>query len=209
MQSARRPFFRYIPLVLVLTVVPLLSSCNGFFVGGGGLNSITVTPTSIFLKVGETKQFTASGTTVDGTTRDVTGTAKWTSSSTTAATVNSAGMVTAVATGNSTITASQDGVNATGNVIVNSQALSSLAITPTSPSVGTGSTLQLTATGTFADNSTKNLTNQVTWTSGTTSVATVNSTGLVTGVAAGTSTITVTVHTTSATVTGTVSLTVQ
>lgn len=209
MQSARRPLGSYILLVFVLTSALVLSSCDGFFVGGGALNSITVTPTSIFLKSGETKQFSASGTTVDGTTKDVTSSAKWTTSSV-SATVDAAGLVTAGATaGNATITASQDGVSATGSVIVNPQALNSLAITPGSPTVTSGSTTQLAATGTFADNSTKDLTSQVAWSSGTTSVATVSSTGLVTGVSAGTSTITVTVNTSSATVTGMATLTVQ
>jgi uncharacterized protein YjdB len=208
MQSARRPLVSYILLSFVLMSALMFSSCDGFFVGGGALNSITVTPTSIFLKVGESKQFSASGTTVDGTTKDVTNSVNWTSSAA-SATVNAAGMVAAVSTGNATVTAAQDGVSATGSVIVNSQALQSLAITPSSPTVATGSTTQLTATATFADNSTKDLTNQVAWSSGTTSVATVNSTGQITGVAAGTSVITVTVNTTSGTVTGTTTLTVQ
>ncbi len=209
MNTARRG--RYPALSLVFSAIALAmlwSGCNGFFVSGSTLNSITVTPTSIFLTVGQTKQFSASGTTVNGDTNDVTSTAKWSSSSSAAATVD-AGLVTAVATGNSTITASQDGVSATGSVIVNSQDLSSLAITPSNPSVSSGSTVSLTATGTFADNSTKNLTNYVSWTSGTTSVATVSTTGVVTGVATGTSTITATVTTQSGTVTTNVTVTVQ
>ncbi|HEX6880386.1 MAG TPA: Ig-like domain-containing protein [Terriglobales bacterium] len=209
MNIARRG--RYTALSLVSSAIALVllwSGCNGFFVSGSTLNSITVTPTSIFLTVGQTKQFSASGTTVDGDTQDVTSSAKWTSSSSAAATVD-AGLVTAVATGNSTITASQDGVNGTGSVIVNSQDLSSLAITPSNPSVSSGSTVSLTATGTFADNSTKNLTNFVSWTSGTTSVATVSTTGVVTGVSTGTSTITATVNTQTGTVTTNVTVTVQ
>jgi len=210
MQSARRPAYSYVVLAFVLASALVWSSCNGFFVGGGALNSITVTPTSIFLKSGETKQFTASGTTVDGSSKDVTSSAKWSSSSA-AATVDAAGMVTASATaGNATITASQDGVSATGGVIVNTSDLSSIDITPNPASVNTGSTVQLTATATFADNSTKNVTAQVAWSSGTTGVATINATtGVATGVAAGNSTITATVNTTTGTKSGTVTLTVQ
>lgn len=208
MQSARRPFVSRGLLILVMALSLAWSSCDGFFVGGSALNSITVTPTSIFLKVGESKQFSANGTTVDGNSKDVTNSAKWTSSSG-SATVDAAGMVAAVSDGNATITASQDGVNSTGSVIVNAQGLTSLAITPNSPTVATGSTTQLTATGTFEDNSTKDLSNQVGWSSGSTSVATVNSTGLVTGVSAGTSVITVTVTTSTGSVTATTTLTVQ
>jgi uncharacterized protein YjdB len=194
--------------VLILLLSFATSGCEGFFVSGSALNTITVTPTSIFLTVGQTKQFTANGTTVDGNSKDATSTAKWSSSSAGVATV-SAGLVTAVAAGNSTISASQDGVNASGNVIVNAQALSSIAITPSSPTVINGSTTALTATATFADTSTQVITTQATWSSDTTTVATVNSAGVVTGVAAGTAKISASVNTTSGTVTGSVTITVQ
>ena len=41
--------------------------------------------------------------------------------------------------------------------------LTSIAVTPASPSIVTGATQQFTATGTYSDGSTQNLTNQVTW----------------------------------------------
>lgn len=195
-------------LVLILLLSFATSGCGSFFVSGNALNSMTVTPTSIFLKVGETEQFKANGTTVNGDTVDATGTAKWSSSSAGTATVN-AGLVTAVAAGNSTITASQDGIDATGSVIVNTLGLTSIAITPTSPTVNSGSTTSLVATATFEDNSTKVITSQVTWSSDTTSVATVNSTGVVTGVAVGTAKITASVNTTTGTVSNNVTVTVQ
>src|SRR5439155_11939792 len=51
---------------------------------------------------------------------------------------------------------------------------------------------QFAATGTYSDNSTQNLTSQVTWASATPAVATITTAGLATGVAAGTSTISAT-----------------
>ena len=57
-------------------------------------------------------------------------------------------------------------------------ALQSISVTPANPSVNNGSTIQVSATGTFPDSSTANLTNQVTWTSSNNSVATVSPTGL-------------------------------
>jgi uncharacterized protein YjdB len=194
-------------LVLLLALVGI--GCGSFFVSGNALNSMTMTPTSIFLKVGETKQFTANGTTVNGDSKDVTSSAKWTSSSDGVATVN-AGLVTAVASGNATVTASQDGITANSGVIVNTLGLLSIAITPTTPTVTAGSTTSLTATGTFEDNSTKPLTSQVAWSSDTTSVATVNSSGVVSGVIVGTAKITASVTTTTGTVTSpSVTVTVQ
>ena len=62
------------------------------------------------------------------------------------------------------------------------------------PIVAKGSTQQFTATGTYSDTSTQNLTAQVTWASATTAVATISnaagSNGLATAVNAGTSTVT-------------------
>ncbi|MFP5226218.1 MAG: Ig-like domain-containing protein, partial [Acidobacteriota bacterium] len=53
-----------------------------------------------------------------------------------------------------------------------------------------GATQQFTATGTYSDGSTQNITSTVTWTSSATSVATINAAGLATGVAAGSATMT-------------------
>jgi hypothetical protein len=71
--------------------------------------------------------------------------------------------------------------------------LQTITVTPANPSIAVGTTQQMTATGTFSDSSTQNITASVTWNSGTTSVATVTSPGgLVSGVAGGSSVITAT-----------------
>lgn len=196
-----------LPFVLMLALFG--NGCGDFFVSGNSLNSISLTPTSLFLAVGETKQVTANGTTVNGNSQDVTGTASWTSTSAGVASVN-AGLVTAVASGTTTITASQDGVSANAGVIVNTSALQSINVTSTTTTiVSVGSTLQLKATATFADNTQKDITNQVAWTSGSTTTATVTSAGVVTGVQTGTVTITAAVTTASGTQQGTISIQVQ
>lgn len=82
--------------------------------------------------------------------------------------------------------------------------LQSIAVTPTNPSIMVSGTQQFTATGTYSDSSTQNLTNSVTWNSGTTTVATISGTGLSTGVTAGTSTITATLGSVSGSTTLTV-----
>jgi hypothetical protein len=72
--------------------------------------------------------------------------------------------------------------------------LLSITVSPTNPSIGVGATQQFTATGTYSDNSTQNLTTAVTWSSAAQSVATISnaagSKGIATSVAAGTTTIT-------------------
>jgi uncharacterized protein YjlB len=71
--------------------------------------------------------------------------------------------------------------------------LSSVAITPASPTLGgLGSTQQFVAVGTYSDGSTINITSQVTWSSSNSAVATISKAGLATGVAVGNSDITAT-----------------
>src|SRR4029077_16586134 len=67
--------------------------------------------------------------------------------------------------------------------------LTSIAVTPANPAVGIGGTQQFTATGTYSDQSTQDLTSQVTWTSSSPAVATINGTGRATAASQGTTTI--------------------
>jgi hypothetical protein len=70
--------------------------------------------------------------------------------------------------------------------------LVSITVTPAHPTISPGGAQQFTATGTYSDSSTQNLTSQVTWNSSNPSAATINANGLATGVAAGTTTISAT-----------------
>jgi hypothetical protein len=113
--------------------------------------------------------------------------------------------------GAATITATYLGVSGASKLTVSSATLSSMAITPNpvALSLATGSSQQLTATGTYSDATKYDLTNVVTWQSGTATVATVSnangSRGLVTALSAGTSSVTAVFQTiTSATDTVTV-----
>ena len=77
---------------------------------------------------------------------------------------------------------------------VGSATLQSIAVTPANPSIAAGLTQQFTATGTYSDNSTADLTGSVSWASATPGTATIGATtGLATGVAVGTASISATV----------------
>lgn len=82
-------------------------------------------------------------------------------------------------------------------------ALLSIAVTPTTAAITDGSTQQFTATGTYADESVRNITASVTWTSSNTSIATIAAGGLATCVAPGGVDITASVTQDGATITGT------
>ena len=80
----------------------------------------------------------------------------------------------------------------TAALTVTSATLVSIAVTPASPSITKGLTQQFTATGTYTDSSTANLTSQVTWASATPAVATISAAGLATALTGGTTAITAT-----------------
>jgi outer membrane protein assembly factor BamB len=86
------------------------------------------------------------------------------------------------------------GFNYVPVTVVNSTpaTLLSIAVTPSNPSIINGSTIQLTAEGTYSDNSTQLLTLQVIWSSSDNTKATVSSTGIVTAIATGSTTLTAT-----------------
>jgi hypothetical protein len=92
--------------------------------------------------------------------------------------------------------------------------LSSIAVTPANPSISVGATQQFTATGTFSDRTTRDLTNFVTWTSSNTVVAIIGPNTSVTppllpGVASALATGTSTITATSGGISGSTTLTVK
>ena len=178
--------------------------------GAPTLVSIAVTPATATIGVNATQQFTATGTFSDNTTKDVTAQSTWTSSAPATATVGIAtGLATGVAAGGPvTITATDGTVKGTAQLTVSSgPTLKSIAVTPSTANIGVNGTQPFTATGTFSDNSTKDVTTQSTWTSSNTEVATVGAaTGIAKGVGVGGP---VTITATDAGISGTAQLTVS
>ena len=74
--------------------------------------------------------------------------------------------------------------------LTNNHVLVSIAVSPGNPALPVGFRGQFTATGTYSDGSTANITSLVTWASATPSVATISGTGLATALVPGTSAIT-------------------
>jgi len=149
------------------------------------LTSIAVTPASpAHLKVGATQQFTATGTYSDSSTADISATVTWASGTTATATITaSGGLATGVAQGTTQITASMGTVTSPG-VTLTVISLTSIAVTPNPASVAVSLTVQLTATGTYSDASTADISSQVTWACAPSTVATISASGLATAGAA-------------------------
>lgn len=152
--------------------------------------SVTVAPATSSVLVGKTVQLSA--TTKDSAGNVLTGRViTWSSSATGVATVSSSGLVTGVAAGSATITATSEGKNGTATITVNVIPVASVTVAPAASSIFVGKTVQLAAT--TKDSAGNVLTGRVvTWSSSATGVASVSSSGLVTGVGAGSATITAT-----------------
>ena len=135
------------------------------------LQSIAVTPPTPTIAAGATQQFTATGTYSDSSTKNLTSSVTWTSGNTAVATVDGNGLATAKnvsANGTATIKATVGSVVGQTTLTVTAAApptLRSIAVTPANPTIAAGATQQFTATGTYSDNSTKNLTSSATWAS--------------------------------------------
>jgi uncharacterized protein YjdB len=174
---------RYLQILLLAVAV-------GTFVGCGGgdkpitpptdptLNSIVVTPANNKMTVGGSspQQYTASGSYSNGSTKDLTAGVTWSSSNSYVATVSTAGVVTVTAAGTATISAKSGSV--TGSTNLTARALTSIAITPSGATLAVGSgSLQLTATGTFNDSTSEDVTSIAIWSSSNPSAANVDSAG--------------------------------
>ncbi len=154
------------------------------------LISIAVTPVNPTIALGQTRLFIANGTYTDGTKRNITSIAAWSSSNTSVATIDISGLAASVAPGITQINASSDGITSPAQTLtVTSAKLVSIAITPVNPIIAKGETQQFTANGTYTDGNIKNITSIATWSSSNTSIATIDASGLATSVAPGTTLI--------------------
>lgn len=168
---------RFLATFAALSLLSLAAGCKGFFVNPT-LTSMTVAPTSASLIEGGTQQINATGNFNDGSTKDLTGSASWTSSATDVATVSKGGLVTAATTiatppGTATITATSGTITASSTVTVNTGPLTAIAINTTTPNPAAGQTVVFTALGTFSGSAQQqDITNQVTWSSNNTAVIT-------------------------------------
>ncbi|MGB7555683.1 MAG: Ig-like domain-containing protein [Candidatus Korobacteraceae bacterium] len=77
-----------------------------------------------------------------------------------------------------------------GGFFPSSDTIISIALSPASAQIMPTGTQQFTATGTFGNNSVRDVTSQVTWISSAPNIATISAAGLATGVALGTANIT-------------------
>jgi len=162
-------------------------------VSSATLTKITLSPGSGLVTPGSSLQFIATGTFSDGSKQTLSSGVIWASSDTSVATVSTAGAAVGQSPGVVTISAQSGATNGTATLIVESSALDSIQVTPVSVSIPATVEAQFKAVGTFANGDTQDLTTAVTWTSSSSSVATISNTsgsiGLATGIQPGSATI--------------------
>jgi len=162
-------------------------------VSSAGLLSINVTSNALPVDVCTSAQFAAEGTFADGRVDDVTDQVVWASADTATATFDDTtpGLLNTVQSGTVNVTASLDGITSTELNVVVSDSLTAVTAALAATSIAAGETTTVTASGNFGGTS-QDITANTTFTSGTTSVATVDATGTITGVAVGDATISAT-----------------
>jgi hypothetical protein len=174
-----------------------VTGSTDFTVTEAVLVSIQVTPENPGLAKGTTRQLAATGIYSDHATQDLTKQVTWGASDLSVAAVSNAdgsdGLATALAVGTTTVSAALGTVCGTTNLEVTAATLVAIDVTPANPSISKGTTRQFTATGAYSDNSTQDLTRQVTWNTSDPSVASVSnaagSNGLAAALAVGSATV--------------------
>lgn len=151
------------------------------------VTGVTVAPSTLAVLVGGTSTLTATIAPVNATNKNVT----WVSGTPGVATVSSAGLVTGVANGTSTVVAtSVDGSFTSSSVVTVTTAVTGVTLAPATVTLSLTGTTTQQLTPTIAPATASN--QAVTYISSAPGVATVSASGLVTAVAVGTATITVT-----------------
>ncbi|MUL11501.1 beta strand repeat-containing protein [Aliivibrio fischeri] len=148
--------------------------------------SIQITPATVSVVVGSNQPYLATATYTDNSTADVTSLVSWSSSNSALATINAQGLASGVSVGEVQIFAVKDGISSNEAILtVVGASVVSIQVTPPTKSIAKGDTQQYVAMATYNNNTTKDVSDSVSWSSSNTGVATISSEGLGTGVTEG------------------------
>lgn len=176
------------------------------------LTSISISADSSTIANGTSIKLVATGHFSGQFSRDITDEAVWSSASPAVAdfkysTAPNKNRVTAVTPGSAVVTATVDGVSATYTLTVSNATIQAMMISPAAASIPMGLTKQFSASGTFSDATTQDLTFDADWKSSPGTHATVSK-GLVTALKTGSGDETITAAFGVVPVSGTATLTV-
>lgn len=146
------------------------------------IDSISVTADAVEpLPKGATRQYSAIAHYSDNTTQDISSLVAWQVSADGSISVSnktgSRGLVTAVNPGVGILSATEGEVTGKAVVGVTDAELKSILVSPPSPVIANGTTVELTATGVYTDLSNRDLTKKVVWTTADAATASVVASG--------------------------------
>jgi len=158
------------------------------------IDGLRITPGDLTIGIGKSIQLTAVGTLSDDSTANVTRMVTWSSSDENVARISAtdAGYLVTFGRGRATITARVGEASATASFSITDSSVDFIDLTPADARIEVGSSVRLTAMGTFTDRNRVDITRQAMWTSAAPAVATVDGAGVVTGVGEGMASITAT-----------------
>ena len=173
---------------LIITTI-LVHGCGISSYEGKKITSISADPVNnaavagtVTIAAQTQQQFKTTGHYSDSTTTDLSSSATWSTSDPSVATVSASGVATAVASsGNCMITATSQGMTASITLTIKNLPIQSITVSPASVTTNKGFTQQFKAAGLFSDGTdtiqSQDITALVSWSSTTTSVATIDAQG--------------------------------
>jgi len=139
------------------------------------LNNISIAPAGAEIPLGNYQTFTATGYFSDGSTQDVTDHVQWRSSNTGIAnSTDEVNVFTSYTAGASKITGNLDNVYAFTELTVTAATLSSISIAPLNSTIPAGTQTYFSATASYSDSSSFDITHLVTWKSSDTDKAAIS-----------------------------------
>ncbi len=165
----------------------LVSCASGSSATDKSVINISLSPVNSVIQQNKTQQYTLTATYSDGTSRELTTGIVWNSSNPSVVTIDNNGLATVVAaSGTSNITATYAGVTSSMSSTLTATAAKVTAVTinPINSVISKGFTQEYTATATYSDGTSSELTTGLVWNSSNPSVVTIDNDGLATVVAA-------------------------
>lgn len=142
--------------------------------------SLTIEPDSITVEKGGKANITVMANFSDGTSENVTSVATVTTDNAAIASINADNTIQAIGVGSANVTAAFNSAQSPPiSVTVTNATVSSITITPDPLSLAKGTSQQLTATAEFSDGTSRDITDDVAWSTENSNLVSVSSSGLV------------------------------